>query len=163
MPTTKEHVVSVYIFRLTPKGPQYLALHRRKEIDRLGDTWQSVHGGIEEGETATQAAARELFEETGLKVIDLWSLNVVEMFYVYQSDEIVLNPAFGAQVDGEVRLGTEHDQYQWLNLQEIKEIFIWPGQRRAVQTLHDEISSRLFEQKPLNLIMKIAPEYYKNA
>lgn len=161
MPKTKLNVVSVYVFRLTPQGPHYLALRRRKEIDRLGGTWQAIHGGIEAGETATQAAARELWEETGLKPVSFWSLNLVETFFVYQEDAVVFAPCFGAEVDGEVQLGSEHDQHEWMTLEEIKKRLIWPNQRIAVQTLHDEIAQRLYEKKPCNPLMRIEPEFYQ--
>ncbi|MBI1729254.1 NUDIX domain-containing protein [Candidatus Acetothermia bacterium] len=161
MPNIKTHVVNVYVFRLSPQGPQYLALQRRKEIDRLGGTWQAVHGGIEAGETAAQAAARELWEESGLQLESLWALDIVETFYVYQEDAIVLAPSFGAQARGEVRLSSEHDSYKWLTLDEITDILVWPGQKEAILTLHNEIAIRLFEKRAVSPLMKITPEFYQ--
>ena len=45
------------------RGDEVLAVHRSPEN---GAYWHSVAGGVEEGETYAQAAARELREETGL-------------------------------------------------------------------------------------------------
>jgi dihydroneopterin triphosphate diphosphatase len=53
--------VNVYPFRLTADGPSY-AIFRRAD----DGCWQSVAGGVEEGEDLVTAARRETAEESGL-------------------------------------------------------------------------------------------------
>ena len=47
------------------KGPRLLVARRRKDA-HLGDLWEFPGGRIEEGESAEQAAVREVREETGV-------------------------------------------------------------------------------------------------
>ena len=46
-----------------------ILLIRRSTGDFGGGTWESAGGKVEEGETLENAVIREIFEETGLKVI----------------------------------------------------------------------------------------------
>jgi dATP pyrophosphohydrolase len=67
-PTLRTDIVDIYVFRRRhpqerSAGVQYLQL--RRAVDPLRHTWQPVMGHIEPGESAVQAALRELQEETG--------------------------------------------------------------------------------------------------
>lgn len=152
-------LVSAYCFRLEEDGPQYLALHRREGIDRLGGTWQAVHGGIEEGETAAQAAWREVQEETGAKPMRFWELDYVETFYAPHLDALRLVPCFAAQLAQNVPVapGAEHDAHEWLRRPAILERFLWRSQREAVQVLHREIALPLHEGRPVNPLLALSP------
>jgi 8-oxo-dGTP pyrophosphatase MutT (NUDIX family) len=96
-----------------------------------------VHGHIEPAEQPAKAAARELQEETGLDPLRLYNLSRVEMFYQHRSDEVALVPVFAAIVPAEqpVRLGTEHDRYEWLTPSEARARFAWPRERRALEDI----------------------------
>ncbi len=51
------------VFIVVRRGDEYLVVHRTPEG---GGYWHGIAGGVEEGETTADAAARELAEETGL-------------------------------------------------------------------------------------------------
>ena len=53
---------SILVLRLAPDSHQILLLHK----PRKKDAWQLPQGGVEAGETVTEAALRELKEEAGL-------------------------------------------------------------------------------------------------
>ena len=161
MHSSKIGTVSVYPFALTEQGPRYLALLRAEEIDRLSGTWQAVHGSVDEGETALQAAIRELTEETGLKALAFWQLDYVETFYVPDKDVIEMVPCFAAQLEGNVSISHEHNDFQWLSIEQAKDTFIWRNQRMAVQELHDSIAMKLEKGLPLNPCAAINPKYYR--
>ena len=66
-----ENGVNTSLIYLENDG-KYLMLHRIKKKDDINkDKWLGVGGKFEKDETAFDCANRELFEETGLKNIDL--------------------------------------------------------------------------------------------
>jgi dihydroneopterin triphosphate diphosphatase len=129
-------LVDVYVLRLMGSSLQCLAL-RRAPGGRCPGSWESVHGHIEPAEKPAGAAARELQEETGLSPLRLYNLSRVEMFYQHYSDEVALIPVFAAFVpaDQPVRLGVEHDSYEWLAPPEARARFAWPRERRALDDI----------------------------
>ena len=71
--------------------------------------WQGVAGKIEEGETSSEAAIRELKEETGLSPVNMFVADHVSKFYEVHGDRINLVPVFGIEVDSEtINLSEEH-------------------------------------------------------
>ena len=74
-------------------GHEFLQL-RRAAGDFMGGTWQNIYGGIREGETAWQAAIRELHEETGLKPLEFYQLDTVNTFYLATDDCDLELPGF---------------------------------------------------------------------
>jgi dATP pyrophosphohydrolase len=147
--------ISVYPFRLSAQGPEYLTLHRHAGDRDFGNVWMAVHGRIKRGETATEAAVRETKEETGLAPIGFWSLDFVEHFYVPSIDAVEIVPCFAAQLEGNVTLNGEHDEHRWQKYDEIEKFLIWRGQREAIQILHEEIATPLFERRPINPYLAI--------
>ncbi len=70
-------LVSLVVLRKTDARHEVLLLERTQTL--VGE-WCQVSGSIEEGETAWQAALRELNEETGLKPGALYSADTCEQF-----------------------------------------------------------------------------------
>lgn len=155
MAKTEVRTISVYPFRLTSEGPEYLTLHRRPSDRDFGNVWMAVHGRIEPGETAVQAAIRETREEAGLTPTRFWSLDFIEHFYVPSIDAVEIVPCFAAQLEGQVLLNAEHDEFRWLHYDAIIRMLIWRGQREAIQILREEIALPLFEGRPFNPFLAI--------
>ena len=106
-------VVDVCVIRIVGKSWRVLVLRRAPDAIRPG-SWEFVHGRIDEGETPTHAARRELLEETGLTTERLYSITV-NPFYLLKTDTVQVALVFAAIVDSErVTLGPEHDRYEWL-------------------------------------------------
>ena len=66
-PSVRTDIVDVYVFRHGATGGRgdVQFLQMRRCHGAMAGTWQPVMGHVEEGETATETAARELAEETG--------------------------------------------------------------------------------------------------
>ncbi len=140
MPRVLCDIVDVYPFRRSGGGVEFLQL-LRAEGRRMGGTWQAVHGHIRPGETVVAAALRELHEETHLRPLAVWQLQFVHSFYVADEDAIRLCASLAAEIDprATIRLDAEHTDFRWLPADHALEQFLWPGQRRAVREILDEI------------------------
>jgi dihydroneopterin triphosphate diphosphatase len=136
MTSVRVSLVDVYVLRRDGAGLRCLVL-RRAPGGRCPGSWETVHGHIEAAERPAGAAARELEEETGLTPVRLYNLSRVELFYQHRSDEVALVPVFAAFVAGDatVRLGAEHDRFEWLSLPDARRRFAWPRERRALDDI----------------------------
>ena len=131
------HCISAYVVCQTSEGPRYLLIRRCGKY--LPGTWQMVSGGIESGETAMQAALREIQEETGLIPRALYSADAVETFYMPSHDKITFVPVFVAFVeDLDISLSPqEHDVYEWLSFEDARDRLVWAEQRRVIYHIHN--------------------------
>jgi dATP pyrophosphohydrolase len=134
-------VVDTYVFRKVENKIYFLLLKRaNKKI--YGHLWQGVAGKIEIGESAWQAALRELNEETGLKPIRMFIADYVSKFYEQIGDRINLVPVFGIEVESEeVRLSDEHTEFRWVDVDEAEESLVWNGQKKGVRMVYGMLKS----------------------
>jgi dATP pyrophosphohydrolase len=134
-----------YVVRIVNGKSEYLLMHRCGQY--LNGNWQMVTGTINEGETAWQAALRELGEETGLQPLSFYTVDQIESFYEFQMDKILFGPIFLAIVDPvqKVKLSPgEHDEYVWKNCAEALEYLQFSNQRRIIQYIEE----RYIRQQP---------------
>lgn len=133
MTSVRVSLVDVYVLRGAAPELKCLVL-RRAAGGRCPGSWETVHGHIEADERPAEAAARELEEETGLTAVRLYNVSRVESFYQHRIDEVALVPVFAAFVspEAEVRLGPEHDHFEWLVPAAADSRFAWPRERRAL-------------------------------
>lgn len=136
MTSVRTSLVDVYVLRGSGPELECLAL-RRGSSGRCPGSWESVHGHIEPNEPPAGAAVRELEEETGLAPLRLYNLSRVELFYQHRTDEVALVPVFAAFVGpaARVRLGPEHDGFEWLSPDAARARFAWPRERRALDDI----------------------------
>lgn len=136
MTSVRTSLVDVYVLRGEGSSLECLVL-RRGQGGRCPGSWETVHGHIEAAEHPAGAAGRELEEETGLTPVRLYNLSRVELFYQHRTDEVALVPVFAAFVAGNatVRLGAEHDGFEWLSPPDAKRRFAWPRERRALDDI----------------------------
>ena len=136
MTSVRVSLVDVYVLRGVESALECLAL-RRALGGRCPGSWETVHGHIEADERPAEAAARELAEETGIAPCRLYNVSRVESFYQHRIDEVALVPVFAAFVtlDAPVRLGSEHDHFEWLTPAAAESRFAWPRERRALEDI----------------------------
>jgi dATP pyrophosphohydrolase len=141
MASVTVRVVDCYVYRHTDDGLKFLLMKRNlnKIYEHL---WQGVAGKIEDGETAPEAAIRELKEETGLDPVNMFVADHVSRFYEVHGDRVNLVPVFGMEVDSdEVMLSEEHVDFKWVTIKEALNTLVWNGQKEGIQTVHDMVIS----------------------
>jgi 8-oxo-dGTP pyrophosphatase MutT (NUDIX family) len=136
----------VAVFVTRKDGAEVLVVHRSPQ---QGSYWHVVAGGVEAGESAAAAAARELQEETGLVAQVEAGVEVVE--YVYSLTEepaerrALYDPSVAAVTvtcfratapdDWEPTLDWEHDDYRWCSPRGAFETLRWPETAGALREL----------------------------
>ena len=100
-----------------------------------------VAGKVHPGEQAWQTAVRELWEETGLPPASLFSLPSLNRFYEWQSDRVMLIPAFVAEVHEDPTLNGEHDAFEWIRASDAVDRLDWPEQRRLLTMANEMVVS----------------------
>lgn len=141
MPKIVSDVVDTYVFRTVNARVQFLVLRRHPDV-AMGDTWQSIHGKIASGETALQAARREISDCTAIEPERMYTADYISQFYDHITDTIVLAPTFAARVAATTRprLSAEYSDYAWCDLEETTGRLLWNSQRWAVRHIYDVIA-----------------------
>jgi len=131
--------VSVSIFILKPDGDETKVLLLRR-TGYLAGLWCQVAGGIEAGEKAWQTAVREVQEETGIVLTEIWSADILEQFYEVNKECITLVPVFVSTVpeDTAITLNDEHDAYEWVSFDIANGMLSFPGQQKALASVKAE-------------------------
>ena len=143
MPKIKSNRIAVYVYRKTPAGPEFLQLLRAPGQGDYGGIWSIVYGGIKSGETAVEAALRELREETGLKPAAFHQVEFLEMFYHRGRDRVNVLPVFAAAAprNHKVVLNDEHTDFRWVPSADVEKSFLWRVQRQAIAIITEDIIS----------------------
>ena len=145
-PIVRTDIVDVYVFRLIGSGCAGVEfLQARRAKGKMTGTWQPVMGHVEANETAVDTALRELAQETRYRpnagLIGMWQLESVNTYFLVSEDCVVMAPGFGVQVDAEVQpqLNDEHDAFRWVRRDHVDRVFVWPGQRVAIEQIVRDI------------------------
>jgi len=124
------------------EGAEVLLL--RRASGAFAGAWTFVMGGVEDGERATDAARRELFEETGLSPAALFTAGELDAFYDPVRDRIVHVPFFVAHVPpGDVVLEEDvHDDHRWVTFAQAAQLLEFSAQRRVLDEIHRAFVAR---------------------
>ena len=100
------------LFRNTAEGPRFLLLD-------YGKHWDYAKGHLEHGESAWQAAVRELREETGIRHVDRIGRFQRDMHYAFRSASKgpitkTVTYFLGRTRAEAVKVSDEHEGYAWL-------------------------------------------------
>lgn len=139
----RNDMIAVYVARPGEKKSHEFLQLRRRAGDYLGGTWSTVYGGVEVNETAWQAAARELREETAIIATELYRVPTVRSFYTSINDTTWIVPAFCAVVERDINitLNDEHTEFRWVKRDHVERDFYWPTDCAAIAEIVTEILS----------------------
>ncbi len=143
MPEHRCEIVEVVIFSLEEGLAEYLLLKRAPSVILYPGIWQFVSGGIVEGERGYDAAYREYREETGIECRRFYTVPHMNLFYDPAHDLVHHTVVFAAEVEpnSEPILSDEHSEYRWCDFELGRELLVWPGQRQALEIVHNYIVS----------------------
>lgn len=153
--------VLVLPFRHRIGGQIEFAIFRRRDF--ADACWQGVAGGVEHGESAEQAARREMTEEASIPIggslvpLDAMATIPVTQFSDRNSWEpnvyVVTERAFGARVEDAqtIVLSGEHSEYRWVPYEEAVRLLRWDSNRTALW----ELNERLKRTNPLPISTSI--------
>lgn len=130
-------LMDLYVYRQMEKEEIQFMLLKRSAGKIYAGQWRMIGGKVHPDETTWQAALRELSEETGLSPKQFWVVPTINHFYDSSRDRIHLIPAFAVEIapDSVPVLDDEHEEYQWVNPDEIDEYLVWPEQIRIFHTI----------------------------
>lgn len=126
--------VEAIIFRKTESKIEYLLLKRTPERNGF---WQPVTGGVEEGETRTEAIYREIFEETGVRNL----LRLFEGLYYFEFSDPHPNQeyVYGVEISPSEDIvldAKEHSEYRWCSYHKAVQLLHWNENKAALRRLN---------------------------
>ncbi len=142
MGKVKERSAGAVVFHENDVGREYLLL-------RFGTGhWGFPKGHLERGESAKQAAHREVEEETGIAeetqfVVDGFRESTEYRFRrgrTVVEKEVVFYLVEAQNRD--VRLSAEHTDYIWVTYKEAYQRLVFDGPRRIIERAENHLSSR---------------------
>ncbi|MDH4283227.1 MAG: NUDIX domain-containing protein [Myxococcales bacterium] len=115
---TKQWIaVSVWVFR----GDRVLCMRRAATEEAAPGLWEAVSGRVQAGEDPVAAAAREVIEETRLRV--RVQPRPLTAYAALRRGEPMTVIVFRAEhQEGQVVLSEEHDASRWCSLTELTEL-----------------------------------------
>ncbi len=114
---------------------------KRADWDTGGGRWDLPGGLTGEVEDIFEAAKRELYEESGIKT------NRIKYSHWYDFDLAEFNQpekrfrcfVFYTEAENPVILSEEHQDYKWVNINEVEKYLGWENQREAVYRIVSKI------------------------
>jgi 8-oxo-dGTP diphosphatase len=102
----------------------------KKEVGR----WGVPAGKWEVGETALEAAQRELLEETGISVQDSSKIRPLGFIYMRRPDMDYLYHLFQVQLDEmpEIQLSEEHQGWRWFSQEDLALFPMMTGAKEGI-------------------------------
>jgi 8-oxo-dGTP pyrophosphatase MutT (NUDIX family) len=111
----------------------------RAKTQSEGLTWGVPAGKMEAGEMPQQAAMRELFEETHIRISPS-QIKAIGKLYVQKPNIAYIYHMFQVRLSNipEITLSSEHTRYLWATPQELEQLPLIGGAKEALQYFHQK-------------------------
>ena len=139
--------ILVLPYRRTAVGTHHYAVFHRSTVEM----WQFIAGGGEDDEAPLLAAMREASEEAGIivghrawqKLDAIASLPRAAFPSAQWPGSVYVIPeyCFAVRIEGDIRLSSEHDRYEWLDYASARSRLTWDSNRVALWELHERLAS----------------------
>ena len=131
---------------------QYCVFYRNSS-----DQCQFVAGGGENNESPTNAAVREIKEETSIEIKHIIKLNsmayipvnVIPKQYRKQWDKntfVIPEYTFGFECNSEINISHEHFKFEWLKYSDAIKKLTWDSNKTALFELNCLLQSKIYNE-----------------
>jgi 8-oxo-dGTP diphosphatase len=128
----------------TSEQGRTLMLHRiKKANDMHAGKWSGLGGKLEAGETPEECAVREVWEESGLRMIDPVLRGIITFPHFSKGEDWYTYIFVADQYSGELIDSTE-GVLAWVDNDKLLDLNLWPGDRIFLRWLDDQ---RFFSAK----------------
>ena len=113
--------------------------------------WQGISGGVEDDESLIETVKREVYEETGVRVNDIYQLSTVSSIPVvdvmgefFWGNDVYVVPeySFGVSLENyDIHLSSEHKEYKWCLFEEAYEKLKFDSNKTALWELNQRLLS----------------------
>ena len=117
-----------------------LVLRRHDHDDHRPGLWDLPGGQAEFGEEPSQAAVREVYEETHLIISDLQPVHVASK--IHNDCQVVKTIFTTDSYEGSIGLSDEHSEARWINADEFDGLQVSDDYKEAVRMTQLRLSLR---------------------
>ena len=135
----------VFLYRKNKNNEYEYCIFNRKKMQ----IWQAISGGVEDDESLIETVKREVLEETGIDVNDIFELssvssipvvNVTGRFSWGNDVYVVTEHSFGVFTEnGDIKLSNEHKQYEWVTYDEAYKKLQFDSNKTALWELNERL------------------------
>lgn len=120
------------------KDGKYLMLYRNKlKDDPNKGKWLGIGGKLEQGETPDDAAVREVYEETGLKLKSYNYRGIVNFISDVYPDE-AMHLYYSDDFAGEVK-ACDEGELKWIEKDKLRSLPMWEGDKIFLNLIEKDI------------------------
>jgi 8-oxo-dGTP pyrophosphatase MutT (NUDIX family) len=150
MPDIRADIVQVHPYRVRNGLVEHLVLRRADDDELCPGVWQVITGGALPGESAAQAAERELAEETAIEALRWDITGRVATFYFAPFDAVLVSPIIACELasDAEPAMLPEHSEHRWIDGDGARELLTFASQREGVAVVEEILRSRVHRSAP---------------
>lgn len=141
----KPKQVLVFLYRKNETGVYEYCIFYRSKLQ----VWQGLSGGVENDETLIETVKREVFEETSIRVNDIYQLSSISSIPVVDitgefswGNDIYVVPeyTFGVPLENyDIHLSSEHKIYKWALFEETYGMLKFDSNKTALWELNQRL------------------------